>query len=259
MAMNRRCFVNGRLAEATEVASLDQENLEPNAPQFETLVQSQAFIAFSLPNCPQCDELRAFLGARGVPPSVFVKWDKSDKHYPALKGALGVHAGDSFTFPQVFAHGEYQGGFKEAIAKAEAGAYDDLFEEQFGAVPATVQRWVDKRSMVVFSLPNCPQCDVLRSHLEGRGLPVADIFIKLDKADPWYQSLKAQLIKITGRSQFTFPQTFIGSNYEGDFDDVIAKSDAGQYNEFFAEKFGIALPAPRESAAPVVMEMDDDF
>merc|ERR1712014_398546 len=105
------------------------------------------------------------------PASVFVKWTKSDPNYPTLKASLAAHAGDGFTFPQVFARGIYQGGYKEVVTKAECGSFDALFEDEFGLAPTTVQRWVERSPMLVFSLPNCPQCDLLYEHLERRGVP----------------------------------------------------------------------------------------
>merc|ERR1711972_568246 len=110
-------------------------------------------------------------------------------------------AGSSFSFPQVFADGVYQGGYTEVLAKMEFGAYDSIFEEEFGAEPLTVKRWVEHQRMVVFSLPNCPQCDELRAMLADRGIPVDQVFIKWDKSMAQYQSLKGQLIQLTGRSQ----------------------------------------------------------
>merc|ERR1712129_113523 len=147
--------------------------------------------------------------------------EKSSPAYPALKAALAVHAGDWFTFPQVFSDGVYQGGYEEVLGKLESGVFDALFEEQFDATPATVQRWVDDRPIMIFSLPHCPQRDELRAMLQSRGVPTEKIFMKWDKALPEYQSLKAQLIKMIGRSQFTFPQTFVNSEYQGSFDEVL--------------------------------------
>merc|ERR1711971_850616 len=123
----------------------------------------------------------------------------------------------------------------------------------------TVQRWVDGRSMVIFSLPNCPQCDELRAMLEIRGLPVKEIFMKWNKAMPEYTSLKAQLVKLTGRSQFTFPQTFVRSEYQGSFDEVAAKLAGGQFDGFFSDAFGVAPPAPKASAPSEYISFDEDF
>lgn len=229
------------------------------------LVVSRRFLVLSLPSCPQCEELAAFLAARGVvSSSVVVKWDKANPEYSDQKQALAVHAGPVFSFPQVFANGRYEGGYDEVIRKADAGAYDELFEQEFGVAPTTVQRWVEQRPMVAFSLPNCPQCDVLRSHLEGRGLPVDRVFIKLDKAAAQYATLKAQLIELMGKSQFSFPQTFVRAEYQGDFDEVIAKSEAGHLEEFFLEAFGVAPKVVASSVEekvvpPAAISFDDDF
>lgn len=226
------------------------------------LVKQRSFLALSLPSCPQCDELAEALAARGVDrASAFVKWDKGDPEYPALKAALSVHAGASFTFPQVFADGVYQGGFADVMPKLEMGAYDAILQEAFGTEPTTVKRWVERQPMVVFSLPNCPQCDELAAVLDRRGVPVSKVYIKWDKAMPQYQSLKAQLIQLSGRSQFTFPQTFVRAEYQGSFGEVIDKIDSGALDEFFADAFGVARPelpaaAPAENQELV---LDDDF
>jgi len=286
-AMDVRTFVNGKIQPGCVAAKPRWEDWGPSTPRksrpapcettpakegrtgasaegpkqlsLEALVASRAFLALSLPHCPQCDELGACLAARGVPSSVFVKWDKADPQYPALKKALSAHAGESFTFPQVFADGAYQGGFREVMLKAERGAFDGLFEREFGVAPATVRRWAEQRPMAVFSLQQCPQCDVLRSRLEERGLPVGEIFVKLDKAAPEYQSLKAQLVEMTGVSQFAFPQTFVHAEHQGGFEEVAAKLDAGHLDCFFAAAFGVAPPAPSAPAPQAAMEFDDDF
>lgn len=238
---------------------------EAEPSSLDTLVKSQCFLVLSLPNCPFCDELAAALTARGVPSSaVFVKWDKSSPEYPAQKAALAVYAGAAFTFPQVFASGVHQGGYEDVIAKLELGAYDKIFEEQFGTVPSTVKRWVERQPMVVFSLPGCPQCDELYSLLDHRGIPADKVFIKLDKAWPQYQSLKAQLIQLTGRSQFTFPQTFVRSDPQGEFEEVSAKLTAGGFDDFFTDSYGVARPEPAACgygapAPPAAISFDDDF
>lgn len=205
----------------------------------------------SLPLCCPCE----------VPESVWVKWDKGSKDYPALKAALAVHAGDRFSFPQIFADGAYQGGFSTVAANLEQGAYDEIFQREFHVTPSTVQRLVERQPMVVFSLPNCPQCDDLRSLLERRGLPVAEIFIKWDKSWPQYQSLKAQLIKLIGQSQFTFPQTFVRAEYQGSFYEVQEKLETGRIDQFFCDAFGIALPAVPAMAeeASAGFSIDEDF
>merc|ERR1712051_1075001 len=97
-------------------------------------------------------------------------------------------------------------------------------------------------NLVVFSLPNCPNCDVLRDDLSSRKVPVQDVFVKLDKALPEYPAMKAQLQKLIGREKFQFPQTFVRGTYQGDFDEVIAKANKGAFAQIFAEEFGIAEP-----------------
>jgi glutaredoxin len=276
--MSVRMFENGRLvryetlsvstpkhATSLQIDSTPEKQVPPQTSRdvepssLDTLVKSQVFLALSLPNCPQCEELASALTARGVPSSVFVKWDKSSPEYPALKAALAVHAGASFSFPQVFADGVYQGDYTDVIAKLESGAYDVTFEEQFAIVPTTVKNWVVRQPMVVFSLPNCPQCDELRALLDHRGVPVDKVFIKWDKAWPQYQSLKAQLIQLTGRSQFTFPQTFVRSDYQGSFDEVSVKVSSGSLDDFFGDVFGVARPEPIAAAPPAAVSFDDDF
>eukprot|EP00932_Pfiesteria_piscicida_P020834 SRR837773.7635.p2 GENE.SRR837773.7635~~SRR837773.7635.p2 ORF type:complete len:267 (-),score=112.63 SRR837773.7635:142-912(-) len=254
-AVDVRKFVNGRLvASGAEL----RNNAEPEAPGLAALVASRKFLVISVGNCPQCEELAALLAARGVPAEVFAKWDRSASEYPALKRALSAHAGDVFTFPQVFAEGSYQGGFQEVLEKVEAGAFDDLFEREFAAEPATLRRRVEGQPMVVFSLPNCPQCDVLYADLQRRGLPVQDIFVKLDKVKPEYASLKAQLQKLTGKEKFTFPQTFVQGDYAGDYDEVIAKADEDAFADTFERCFGI-VSAPKVPEPPAVLAFDDDF
>lgn len=228
--------------------------------KLEFLRSSHRFLALSLPQCPQCDDLASYLASRGVPSSVFVKWDKADPEYAALKLALSAFAGPAFSFPQVFVDGEYQGGYEEVIKHLQAGKYDQVFDEDFGISPSTVTRQVEGQPMVVLSLPNCPQCDELRGALEQRGLPTADIFLKWDKAWPQYQKLKSQLVEITGRSHFSFPQTFIRGKYEGSFDEVSAQLERGKYDEFFAEAFAVG-PSLRVPVAEVEVSIgfDEDF
>mmetsp|Transcript_40310 Transcript_40310/g.73460 ORF Transcript_40310/g.73460 Transcript_40310/m.73460 type:complete len:286 (+) Transcript_40310:96-953(+) len=245
-----------KIAEPNEIAKHQPVDLQ-------SLVASKRLLAISLPTCSQCDELASALALRGVGQEVFVKWDKGSKEYPELKAALSAFAGDKFTFPQVFADGIYQGGFAEVMIKLENGTYDNLFEEEFGAAPVTVKRMVDSRPMVAFSLPNCPQCDDLRAWLHQRGLPVDDIFVKWDKATPQYQSLKSQLIALTGQAQFTFPQTFVRAEYQGGFNEVIVKLEGGQFDEFFCDTFNVALPnaaaAAPEANLGFSVDGDEDF
>jgi len=287
--MNVRSFINGKLV--MELNDKPEEPLTPQKAQGRTtqltpdkapvpvtarslppvsehqkksslvaLVASRRFVAVSLPNCPQCDNLAIALAARGVPvSSVLVKWEKGSPEYPALKAALAVHAGDCFTFPQVFSDGVYEGGYEEVLGKLKGGVFDALFEEQFDATPATVQRWVEDRPIMIFSLPHCPQCDELRAMLQSRGVPTEKIFMKWDKALPEYQSLKAQLIKMIGHSQFTFPQTFVKSKYQGSFDEVAAKLTAGQYDDIFADAFGALPLAPQCSTLCEQIAFDEDF
>jgi len=260
-----RTFVNGTLVLADQAVSSKQpacgDNAEVQAPSLDSLVASQAFLVISVGNCPQCEELAAFLAARGVPEKVFLKWDRTSNEYPALKKALQAHAGEVFTFPQVFAEGRYQGGFKDVMEKADSGMYDDLFEREFDVEPSTLKRQVEQQAMVVYSLPNCPQCDVLYEDLEKRGVPVKDVFVKLDKAKPEYASFKSQLQRLMGRQQFSFPQTFVRAVHQGNYDEVIAKAGQGEYADFFAQEFGIAPPAAKEPPMPPAdaIAFDDDF
>lgn len=281
--MDTRHFHNGKLVQL-EAFGLTGEQAAPPTPRstmhspaeetpekgaapssnegsgaLQLLVSSCRFLVLSLPSCPQCDTLAEALATRGVPPSVFVKWDKGSAEYPTLKAALAIHAGDKFTFPQVFADDVYQGGFQEAMAKVEDGSYDELFLEAFSVAPTTVQRLVKSQAMVVLSLPSCPQCDVLRAELEQRGLPVQEIFVKWDKAMSQYQSLKTQLIQLIGVSQFTFPQTFVSSQYQGSFHDVMEKLNSGHFDAFFSEAFGIAKPAAPASLEAAAIAFDEDF
>jgi len=288
--MNVRTFINGRLvlerrgtpeepptpqksaptmtmqltpekgAAPVTARSLPRASEHQRKSSLEGLVASRRFVALSLPTCPQCDKLAVALAARGVPVSaVFTKWEKGSPEYPSLKAALAVHAGDSFTFPQVFSDGVYQGGYEEVFGKLESGVFDALFEEQFDVTPTTVQRWVDDRPITIFSLPQCPQCDELRAMLQSRGVPTEKIFMKWDKSLPEYQSLKAQLIKMIGRSQFTFPQTFVKSQYQGSFDEVAAKLETGQFDAIFAEAFGDVPLAPQVSNPCEQIVFDEDF
>merc|ERR1719512_62055 len=241
-AMDVRHFTNGKLVSATQWAAedvADQKGSQAQPLGVDSIVESLPFAVISVGNCPQCEELAAILAARSVPSSVFIKWDRQCAEYAALKASLQRHAGEVFSFPQVFMEGVYQGGFKEVVDMADRGVFDDLFEREFDAAPATLQRIVERRAMVVFSLPNCPQCDILREELANRKVPVQDIFVKLDKALPEYPSMKAQMQKLIGRDQFAFPQTFVRGAYEGNFDEVIAKAEKGAYADFFADEFGI--------------------
>jgi glutaredoxin len=224
-----------------------------------SLVSSRRFVALSLPNCPQCEELAGILAQRGVDASkIFVKWDKQDEQYPNLKAALSKHAGQLFTFPQVFADGKYEGGFNDVSARLASGTYDHIFEESYGGNPLTVQRYIQERAMVVFSVTPCPQCDVLRERLAGRGLPVEELFVKWDKGAPAYQSLKAQLMKITGLSQFSFPQTFVSGKFCGSFPEVTQELQTGGLDEFFQKTFGVS-PAAAVQPAEQVLCLDEDF
>jgi len=264
--MDVRHFVNGRLVssldqDATDTKKADAKQANSKeAPSVEAVVQARPFTVISVGNCPQCEELAAVLGARGVSSSVFVKWDRQSEEYPALKASLAKHAGEVFSFPQVFMEGAYQGGFAEATQKLERGVFDALFEQEFDVQPRTLQKMIEKRSMIVFSLPNCPQCDQLREDLERRQVPAERVFVKLDKALPEYQSLKAQMQKLIGRDQFVFPQTFVHGEYQGNFDEVMARADKGEYVELFEKEFGIAAPAPTitPSSTPAI-SFDDDF
>merc|ERR1719336_2065913 len=259
--MDVRYFVNGRLVSKSEQdATKTMKPQEKLKEQVEVMVQSQPLAVISVGNCPQCEELAALLAARGVPASVFIKWDRQSAEYASLKASLARHAGEVFSFPQVFMKGAYQGGFKEVVDKLDQGVYDELFEREFDATPVTLQRMVDRRAMVVFSLPNCPNCDVLREDLSARKVPVQDIFVKLDKAQPEYPSLKAQLQRLIGRDNFAFPQTFIRGVYQGNFDEVIAKANKNEYADVFSDEFGIAAPEPACVAAPIgAISFDDDF
>jgi len=281
MATDKRMFVNGKLVVAeAEVAELaapstpgkagkaEPADMTPakvaSGPRsLEALTASQSFLAISLPNCPQCEELAAALASRGVSQeAAFVKWSKDSEEYPTLKAAMQRFAGQAFSFPQVFVDGSYQGGFAEVLPKLEAGLYDHVLEQQFAAKPITVQRWVNRQPMIVFSLPNCPQCDELKELLKARRLPVDEIFMKWDKAMPQYQTLKAQLVKLIGLTSFTFPQTFVRSEYQGSFTEMAVKLKEGKFDDFFAEAFGVEAPLP---VAPMVatpaasIAFDDDF
>mmetsp|Transcript_60804 Transcript_60804/g.144885 ORF Transcript_60804/g.144885 Transcript_60804/m.144885 type:complete len:282 (-) Transcript_60804:141-986(-) len=243
------------------LASADADAL----PMLEETIKSSPLVVLSLPNCSYCEELMAKLRALGVPSSVQVKWDKSRAEYQDRKAALSSYAGASFSFPQVFASGEYQGGYEEAVEKLEAGWYDALLLKSYGATPTTVQTWVQERGMLVFSLPNCPQCEELKEALAHRGLPVDSIFMKWNKQEARYASLKAQLQSLAQLEGFTFPQTFLKQKYEGSFEEVMEKLTSGAYDADFQELFGIAPPAaaaPAEAApaaAAASMDFDDDF
>jgi len=246
-------------AKAAEGLEETPEKLAPNA--LEALMASRRFLAISLPDCPQCEELAAALALRGVPASVFVKWNKASPEYAAQKAAVAAHAGQVFSFPQVFVDGVYQGGYLETLSKLEVGTYDELFLEEFDAKPMTVQKWVNSQPMLIFSLPSCPQCDELRSLLQARGLPVEKVFMKWDKAMPQYQSLKAQLVQLISLTSFTFPQTFVRSEYQGSFPEVADKLAQGRFDDFFSEAFGVAPPAPPAPVAPAAVDIafDEDF
>jgi len=264
--MDVRYFVNGKVVSSLEKESADTvkaDTKQTNAkeePTVEAVVQARPFTVISVGNCPQCEELAAMLGSCGVPSSVFVKWDRQSEEYPALKASLAKHAGEVFSFPQVFMEGAYQGGFAEATQKLERGVFDALFEQEFDVQPRTLQKMIKKRAMIVFSLPNCPQCDQLREDLERRQVPAERVFVKLDKALPEYQSLKAQMQKLIGRDQFAFPQTFVHGEYQGSFDEVMSRADKGEYVELFEKEFGIAAPAPTTTPSSTpAFSFDDDF
>jgi len=89
-------------------------------------------------------------------------------------------------------------------------------------------------------------------------VPVDTVFVKLDKAKPEYQSLKAQMQTMIGRDQFSFPQTFVRGVHQGSFDEVIKKADQGEFAAFFAEVFNIAMPEPKLAQAAAI-SFDDDF
>lgn len=256
--MDVRHFKNGKLVQVVDAGAAEVKSND--LPTVESVVEERAFTVISVGNCPQCEELAATLGAHGVPSSVFVKWDRQRDDYAALKASLAMHAGEVFSFPQVFLGGKYQGGFKEVTEKIERGVFDAFFEQEFDAQPKTLQRMVDKRALLVLSLPNCPQCDQLREDLERRHVPVDQVFVKLDKALPEYPSMKTQLQRLIGRDQFAFPQTFARGVYQGSFDEVLAKAEKGEFAELFAEAFGIASPEVKQPAqsAPAI-SFDDDF
>jgi len=260
-----RYFSNGRHEPNVDenfLSLFDQATSESTEVSIEAVVGSQPLVVISVDDCPKCQQLSVFLALRGVPSSVFVKWDKGSAEYPALKEALSQHAGEVFSYPQVFSNGTYEGGFMEVVEKLEAGAYDELFEQEFDAEPKTMQKWIQKQPMVVFSLPNCPQCDELYGELERCGLPAKDLFIKLDKAWPQYQCLKRQLIKLIKKEQFTFPQTFVRGEYQGSFDEVVAKVRQGEFASFFSEAYGVKMieaPVVQELPAAGAISFDEDF
>lgn len=280
--MGRHLFLNGKLvddllegvvlhqpstpaprASKAEGATSHNDDAVPKPWSLEALLADtkRRFVALSLQNCPQCEELAAALALRGVPGDVFVKWDKTAKEYPEQKAAVAAYAGNVFSFPQVFVDGSYQGGYREVLAKLEAGSYDEVLSDEFKATPVTVERWISAQDMVVFSLPNCPQCDELREMLQARGLPVEKIFMKWDKAMPQYQSLKAQLIQLIGKTSFTFPQTFVHSEYQGSFAEVSEKLEQGHLDSFFQEAFGLMRAPIEQQAAPPALDIafDEDF
>lgn len=258
--MDVRHFKNGKLVQVVDAGAAEVKVKSNDLPTVESVVEERAFTVISVGNCPQCEELAASLAARGVPSSVFVKWDRQSADYQGLKASLAKHAGEVFSFPQVFVGRTYQGGFREATEKLERGVFDAFFEQEFGAQPSTVQRRIDQQPLIVFSLPNCPQCDQLREDLARRAVPVEQVFVKLDKALPEYASLKAQMQRLIGRDQFAFPQTFARGVYQGNFDEVIDKAEKGEYVQLFADAFGIAAPEVKQlpqSAAAI--SFDDDF
>jgi len=231
------------LQETPPKLALLPEGQTRQAPALKELCESHRFLVISVPSCPQCDELAAYLGRRGVPSSVFVKLDKGSPEYAGQKAEMQAHASEKFTWPQVFANGVYQGGFSEVMEKAKAGVFDRLWEERYDVEPSTVKGWIDSRPMVVFSGTNCPQCEVLHSLLEQRGLPVGDLTIKWDKATPQYLSLKVQMIEILNRVQFSFPQVFIRGEHQGHFEEVLEKLEAGHLDRHFEDLFGVRPPA----------------
>jgi len=265
LSTNVRFFSNGRHVESVEdfAALFEKATSESTEASVADLVGSDPLVVISVADCSKCEELAGLLAVRGVPSSVFVKWDKASPEYPALKESLAQHAGDVFSFPQVFSGGAYQGGFSEVVQKLEVGEYDELFEQEFNAEPQTVQRWIQKQPMVVFSLPNCPQCDELYGILEERKVPAKDIYIKLDKAWPQYQCLKRQIIKLIQQESFTFPQAFVRGEYQGGFHTMAAKVKDGELANVFAEEYGVALPlfvAPTTQAPPqCAISFDEDF
>lgn len=261
---------NTPLAEKTKIlqetppkVALLPEGQGRSAPALKELCAAHRFLVISVPSCPQCDELAAFLGRRGVPSSVFVKLDKGGPDYADQKAELQAHAGEKFSFPQVFANGAYQGGFHEVMEKAKVGAFDRLWEEHYDVEPSTVRGWIESHPMVIFSGTSCPQCEVLHSLLEQRGLPVGDITITWDKATPQYLSLKVQMIEILNRVQFSFPQVFIRGEHQGDFHAVLEKLEAGHLDHHFEELFGVKPPAAAGAAAEPNLEaaigFDEDF
>jgi len=103
------------------------------------LVASRPVVALSLPNCVQCEQLRALLAAEGVADAagVFTKWDKATGEYAELRRQLVAVTGqEKFTYPQVFVNGTYIGGCAEAKRDLEAGLHREALGLPPKAAPA---------------------------------------------------------------------------------------------------------------------------
>merc|ERR1712159_930889 len=107
--MGVRYFENGRTM-AKQAPPLVEKQPEPAAPKLEDIV------------------LKAFLEERKLPYS-FVKWDKADPEYPALRKQLvAVMQRDQFTYPQIFEHGKFvdrEEFYERERQKAALGTVDD--------------------------------------------------------------------------------------------------------------------------------------
>lgn len=77
---------------------------------------------------------------------------------------------------------------------------------------------IGSREFVVFSLPNCPQCDLLMEKIQEQfDIQAADYFVKLDKTSSDYQLNRAELVKAIGMEKFQFPVAFAWQTYLGDY------------------------------------------
>ena len=98
----------------------------------------------------------------------------------------------------------------EMITKLQAGSYDEE------AVAADVQRMIDRKPCVMFSLSSCPFCTQTKEILDGMG--VMYTCLDLDTAEVENgMPMKAELAKIIGRT--SLPAVFAGGKFLGGCND----------------------------------------
>jgi len=97
---------------------------------------------------------------------------------------------------------------QKGFAKLTAGDYDEE------AIMARVQREIERKPCIMYSLSTCPFCAKAKSALDGMGAMYSVVEFDMDP-DGW--AVKAELSTITG--QTSAPQVFVGGEFVGGCND----------------------------------------